>query len=246
MRARAVTQEIVFACAPHPELNDKVAVHVPATFDASAPFTICVFLHGLAGDVPFENHIERAMAQMAASPANAVLVAPRCGDRCEAGAFQDAAGFSSFIAELEETLPAPGGAPIVLAVFSGGWRPLGAILNGLLARPSTLADRIRGLLLLDCVYGPISSAAVIAWQKQCRAQTALLSIYGRDTMDNAREANRALIAALAETGPVRTTTPQSFPPGTVAVVEVATPHLDIVSEGPPINPIASFLECLTA
>jgi hypothetical protein len=241
MRARGVTQEIAFACAPHPEPNDKVAVHVPATFDARSPVTICVFLHGREGDVPFEDHIRQAIDQIAACSANVALVAPRFGAEVQAGSFEDSAGFPSFISELQATLPGAAEAPIVLAVFSGGWRPLSAILNGLLAQPSLLADRIKGLLLLDCVYGPISSAAVVAWQKQRRAQTALLSIYGRDTADNAPAANRALIEALKETGPVQTTMPRRFPPGTAAVVEVATPHLDIVSDGPPASPIATFL-----
>jgi hypothetical protein len=136
-------------------------------------------------------------------------------------------------------------ASIVLAVFSGGWRPLTAVLNGLLVSASRCADRIKGILLLDSIYGPLSSAAVIAWQQKRRAQAALLSIYGRDTMDDARESNLALIEALKPTGPVLT--PGSwdeagdFPPGTVVFLEVTTPHLDITSDGPPAAPIATFL-----
>ena len=248
MPSKGVTQDIVFASAPCASEHDKVAVHVPATFDPTAPFVLCVFLHGMEGDLPFEDHIQKAIDQIATCPANALLVAPRFGSRVQAGAFEDGAGFSSFIAELQATMPETAEAPIVLAAFSGGWRPLGAVLKGLQRPGNPLADRVTGLLLLDSIYGPQSSAEIIAWQKARRAQTALLSIYGRDTTDNAPAANRALIEALKETGPVLTPPSWSelkdFPPGMVAFFEVATPHLDIVRDGPPAAPIAAFLDLL--
>jgi hypothetical protein len=256
MPAAAVTREVAFARAPHAAPNDKVAVHVPATFDAGAPFLLCVFMHGLSGEVPFEDHIRRAIAQLERCAANVVLVAPRFGDRSAPGAFDDPAGFPAFIDELRHVLPqmapldadAVARAPIVLAVFSGGWRPLTGVLNGLLASASPCADRIKGILLLDSVFGPLSSAAIIAWQRKRRAQAALLSIYGRDTLDDARDSNLALIEVLKPTGPVRT--PASwddvgdFPPGTVVFLEVTTPHIDITSDGPPAAPIAAFLGLL--
>ena len=251
-----MTRDIAFASAPHVAESDKVAVHMPATFDPKAPFLLCVFLHGLEGDVPFEDHIRRAIDQVGTSSANAVLVAPRFGRGARPGAFDDSAGFVSFIAEVQAELaaasvaaPAVASAPIVLAAFSGGWRPLNAVLNGLQLPGNPLADRLAGILLLDSIYGPQSSAEIIAWLKARRAQTALLSIYGRDTMDNAPAANRALIEALMVTGPVLTPALWSelrdFPPGTVAFFEVATPHLSIVNEGPPPNPIAAFLSLLS-
>jgi hypothetical protein len=253
MPAAGITRDIAFAHAPHAAPDNKVAVHVPATFDARAPFLLCVFMHGLSGEVPFEDHIRRAIDQLGHCAANVVLVAPRFGDRSAPGAFNDPAGFPAFIEELRRVLPemlplgegAVARAPIVLAVFSGGWRPLTAVLNGFLASASPDADRIKGILLLDSIFGPLSSAAVIAWQHERRAQAALLSIYGRDTLDDARDANLALIEALKPTGAVRA--PGSwdeagdFPPGTVVFLEVTTPHIDITSDGPPAAPIAAFL-----
>ena len=250
-----MTRDITFVSAPHVAENDKVAMHIPATFDPKAPFLLCVFLHGLEGDLPFEDHIQRAIDQIGTSSANALLVAPRFGPGAQPGTFEDDMGFASFIAEVHAALTAAGvavsaiaNAPIVLAAFSGGWRPLNAVLNGLQLPGNPLADRLVGILLLDSVYGPLSSAEIIAWQKVRRAQTALLSIYGRDTIDNAPAANRALIAALKETGPVHTPASweelKGFPPGTVAFFEVATPHLAIVDQGPPAAPIAAFLDLL--
>jgi hypothetical protein len=254
MPLNGVTRDIAFASAPHAAEHDKVAVHMPATFDPTAPFLLCLFLHGIGGDVSFEDHIQKATDQIATCPANALLVAPRFGPGVRPGTFEDSAGFSAFVAELQAELTAggiaaPSDAPIVLVAFSGGWRPLNAVLKGLQLPGNPLADRLVGILLLDSVYGPLSSAEIIAWQQSGRAQTALLSIYGRDTTDNAPAANRALIETLKEIGPVLTPASwaelKDFPPGTVAFFEVPTPHLEIVSDGPPAAPIAAFLGLLS-
>jgi pimeloyl-ACP methyl ester carboxylesterase len=258
-----ITQDVVFKAAPLPadKTNNKVAVHLSATFDTSAPFVLCVFMHGLGGDGSIEDHIQTAIAQIASSSTNTLLVAPRFGNGSDPGAFQDIAGFSSFVAELRTilpSLPTPAGvadyaaakAPIVLVGFSGGWRPLNTVLNGLLAlgEADPVARRIAGIVLLDSIYGPISSAGVIAWQRRRRAQTALLSIYGRNTAQDARASNLALIDTLKTTGPVLMPASWSelkdFPPGTVAFLEVTTPHLSIPADGPPVTPIASFLSLL--
>jgi hypothetical protein len=245
MPSKGVTRNVALASAPQPTDHAEVAVHLPATFDSRSPARLCLFLHGRGGDVPFEDHIDQAIDQIAACRSNVVLVAPRFGDGVQPGTFEDSAGFSTFVSDLQAELPAVAGAPIVLAAFSGGWRPLGAVLKGLRVPGNPLADRVTGLLLLDCIYGLQSSAQVIAWQKARRAQTALLSIYGRDTADDAPAANRALMDALAKAGPVHTAERRSYGPGSVTFIEAMTPHLDIVSDGPPENPIATFLDRLT-
>src|SRR5476649_2386280 len=117
-----VTRDIAFASAPRAAENAKVAVHLPATFDPKAPFLLCVFLHGLAGDVAFEDHIQRAIDQIGTSSANALLVAPRFGPGVRPGTFEDSAGFASFVAEVQAELTAggiaaPSDAPIVLVAF---------------------------------------------------------------------------------------------------------------------------------
>ena len=257
-----ITRDVVFKTAPLPaDQNNKVAVHFPATFNTSAPFVLCVFMHGLGGDVPFEDHIRKAIAQIASSSTNTLLVAPHFGDGDDPGTFEDTGGFSSFVAELRTVLPsllasaaiadyAATKAPIVLVGFSGGWKPLKAVLNGLLAlgKADPIADRVAGIVLLDSVYGPISSAGIIAWQQSRRAQTALLSIYGRDTADDAKASNLTLIDTLKKTGPVLTPASwaelKDFPAGAVAFFEVPTAHLQIPSDGPPASPIASFLSLL--
>ena len=253
MPTTGVTRNIAFVSAPHPAEHDKVAVHLPATFDPTAPFLLCVFLHGMGGEVPFEDHIQRAIDQIEACSANALLVAPRFGPGVRPGTFENSTGFSAFVAEVQAELTAAGitaasSAPIVLAAFSGGWRPLKAVLQGLQGPGNPLADRLCGILLLDSVYGPQSSAEIIAWQQSRRAQTALLSIYGRDTAQDGKASNLALKEVLEKAGPVLTPASWSelkeFPPGTVAFFEVPTPHMDIVNDGPPPGPIASFLSLM--
>jgi hypothetical protein len=270
----AITTDAVFSRGPHPSRS--VGIHIPQNFDPSAPFALCVFMHGLSlADAPFETHIEMAVAQIKSSSTNTILVAPRFGGDDDEGTFQDSAGFSSFVGELQTVLPpllmkagipaaeaakisgyAATGAPIVLVAFSGGWRPLKAVLKGLLdidpadvpAKTTRCTDRVIGIALLDSIYGPKSSAGVIAWQQARRGQTALISIYGRNTGDNAKASNIALIATLKAMGPVLT--PASWaalptlPPGTVAFLEVTTSHLAIPRVGPPKEPIAAFLTLL--
>src|SRR4051812_21227769 len=104
MPSAGVTREVAFTSAPHPAEHDKVAVHLPATFDPKSPFVLCVFLHGMGGDMPFEDHIQKAIDQIATCSANALLVAPRFGPGVRPGTFEDSAGFSAFLAEVQAEL----------------------------------------------------------------------------------------------------------------------------------------------
>ena len=270
----AITRNVVFSHGPH--AGSTVAVHFSENFNPAGPFVLCVFMHGLTlGDTPFEKHIEMAIAQIKSSSTNTVLVAPRFGAQDDEGSFADETGFSSFVGELQTVLPpllvqagmlqadadriathAATRAPTVLVGFSGGWRPLKVVLKGLLAidassdlaKATRCTDRIVGVALLDSIFGPDSSAGVIAWQKSRRTKTALLSIYGRNTGDNAKAANTKLISTLEATGPVLTPTSwqnlAAFPAGTVAFFEVTTDHLSIPRDGPPHEPVAAFLSIL--
>jgi hypothetical protein len=268
----AITTNVAFSNGPH--AGSTVAVHFPENFHPADPFALCVFLHGLTlGDTPFEKHIEMAIAQIKSSSTNTLLVAPRFGADDDAGSFGNVMGFSSFVGELKLVLPplltqggtapadanqiatyAAAKAPIVLVSFSGGWMPLNAMLNGLLAidgnsdlaKATRCADRVVGVALLDSIFGPTSSSGTIAWETSRRAQTALLSIYGRNTGDGAPLANDKLVSILKAMGPVLTPASwlSTFPAGSVAFFEVPTPHLAIPRDGPPAAPVAAFLSLL--
>jgi len=264
----AIRKDVPFSHGPH--AGSTAAVHVPQNFNPTAPFALCVFLHGLTKDVPFENHIAMAVEQIKSSSTNCLLVAPRFGGDDDPGSFKSATGFSSFIADLKDVLSpllaqagmapvdaasiadyAAAKAPIVIVAFSGGWKPLNAMLEGLLTNePASkhCADRVVGVALLDSIYGPISSAGIVKWTENRRKQTALLSIYGRHTGDDAPQANANLMAILKATGPVLKPTSwldlPTFPAGTVAFFDVETTHLSIPRDGPPKAPVASFLTAL--
>jgi hypothetical protein len=270
----AINLDIAFSHGP--VAGSKVTVYFPQTFKPAEAFALCIFLHGrtLPG-VSFEKHIAAAVAQIASSPTNTVLVAPRFGDATTDGNFAHTDEFSAFVGELQTALPpalAEGGmlpadadriatyaatkAPIALVAFSGGWSPLNAILKGLLAIDQTCdltkatrcRDRVIAIELLDSIYDSLSSSGPVAWLKQRRRETALVSIYGRHTGDNAKASNIALIKKLEKAGPVLV--PETWddlkglPAGSVAFFEVLTLHLSIPRDGPPAEPVAAFLSLL--
>lgn len=269
----AITQDQTFAHSP--VAGSKVAVHFPETFKPDHAFALCFFLHGRTVDnKPFENHIKAAIAQMKASSTNTVLVAPRFGDGVTDGRFTDRHEYSAFVAELGTVLPrlltnsgmeqaaadhigtfAATKAPIVLVAFSGAWKPLNAILKGLLAldpndvlaRKTRCADRVVGIALLDSIYGPISSSGPLEWQKKRRQQTALLGIYSTRTQ-TAEESNEGLISKLEAIAPVEQPASweamATFPADTVAFFKVGTDHQLVPSDGPPVQPIAKFVSVL--
>ena len=269
MPAAPITQDVHFQHAPNPA--HPVAVHIPAAFDHTRPFLLCVFMHGLnVPGVTFEAHIRTAIGQMGAATTNTILVAPRF-DGNAAAAFGTPTGFSAFVAELGEKLPtvlAPGlaaadaqavgaaaaqTARIALVAFSGGWRPCAAILDGLLGLPAgdTLPKRLVALQLLDAVYGdvPGSQSSVRAWMTARGADTVLVSLFNPATGLNAKAGNNALLAALRPHDTVRdpSTWPalaNPLPAGSIAFFAVPTPHLEIPAKGPPADPIASFLNLL--
>lgn len=284
MPVAAITRDVAFAAAPFratSSVGNKVRLHVPATFDATAPFMLCVFLHGWEVERGSrEAQIAQAVAQMVDAHKNVMLIAPRFGTQSEEGSFGNATGFSSFVQELESALPpvleqsgmnaadaaavaiaAARTARIVIVAFSGGWKPLGVTLNGLLGLPTgtgvgaatQCADRIIGIALLDCIYGKTSASAVIKWSQSRGNQTALLGIYGRDTARGQSIAaatwNPYLLGELRPGEKVLTpsqwsSVPSPFPAGHIAFFEVPTGHMSIPDRGPPVRPIAAFLDRL--
>jgi hypothetical protein len=142
--------------------DDHVLLHIPAGFDPRRPAVMVVFFHGhgaiLARDV---RDRQKVPAQISAAGANAVLVAPQFAvDAADssAGKFWEQDGFKHFLDEASQKLAAlygnPRGAaafanmPVVIVAYSGGFGPLLSVL----ARGG-VRSRIRGLVLLDALYG---------------------------------------------------------------------------------------------
>jgi hypothetical protein len=148
--------------------DNRVLVHIPENFDVRKPAVIVVFFHGngatLERDVRDRQLLPR---QITESGVNAVLLAPQLAvDAADssAGKFWQEGGFKRFLAESAEHLGRlhgePGAAkafanmPIVIIGYSGGFLPTAYSLD-----IGGIAGRVRGVVLLDAVYGQLDKFA---------------------------------------------------------------------------------------
>jgi hypothetical protein len=148
--------------------DNRVLMHVPEHFDANKPGVIVVFFHGhgatLERDVRDRQLLPR---QISDSGANAVLLAPQLAfDAADssAGKFWQPGGLKRFINESADHLAKlygdPSAAktfanmPIVIVGYSGGFVPTAWSLE-----VGGLGNRVRGVVLLDAVYGELDKFA---------------------------------------------------------------------------------------
>src|SRR5262245_20440577 len=156
--------------------DNRVLVHIPENFDVRRPGVIVVFFHGngatLERDVRDRQLLPR---QITDSGVNAVLLAPQLAvDAADssAGKFWQEGGFKRFMAESAEHLgrlygepgaaKAFGNMPIVIIGYSGGFLPTAYSLD-----IGGAAGRVRGVVLLDAVYGQLDKFA--SWIEHNRA-----------------------------------------------------------------------------
>ncbi len=148
--------------------DNRVLVHIPENFDLRKPGVIVVFFHGngatLERDVRDRQLVPK---QISDSGVNAVLLAPQLAvDAADssAGKFWQPGGFRRFIMESADHLAQlygdPGAAkefaklPIVIVGYSGGFLPTAWSLD-----VGGLSDQVRGVFLLDAVYGQLDKFA---------------------------------------------------------------------------------------
>jgi hypothetical protein len=148
--------------------DDRVLLHIPPGFDPKRPAVMVVFFHGhganLAQDV-FDR--QQVPAQITAAGVNAVLVAPQFAVNAadsSAGKFWEPNGFRRFLDEAAVKLARMYGdphsafafarMPIVIVAYSGGFRPTLSVLDR-----GGVRSRVRGLVLLDALYGGIDKFA---------------------------------------------------------------------------------------
>ncbi|WP_407175320.1 alpha/beta hydrolase [Bradyrhizobium sp. STM 3562] len=156
--------------------DSRVLVHIPENFDLHKPGVIVVFFHGngatLERDVRDRQLVPR---QISDSGVNAVLLAPQMAvDAADssAGKFWQPGGFRRFIMESADHLARlygdPGSAkefaklPIVIVGYSGGFLPTAWSLD-----VGGLSDQVRGVVLLDAVYGQLDKFA--SWVENHRS-----------------------------------------------------------------------------
>jgi hypothetical protein len=226
--------------------DNRVLIHVPKTFDVRKPGVIVVFFHGngatLERDVRDRQMVPQ---QITDSGVNAVLLVPQLAvDAADssAGKFWQPDGLKRFLAESAEHLAQitgdPGTAktfatmPVVIVGYSGGFVPTAYSLD-----VGGLGSRVRGVFLLDAVYGELDKFA--SWIANNRSAFFVSSYthYTKRHDDDLMHMLRDKGIAISED------MDQPLKPG--SVVFVATPegvtHRDYVTHAWTDNPVKEVL-----
>ena len=226
--------------------DNRVLMHVPEHFDVRKPGVIVVFFHGhgakLERDVRDRQLVPR---QISESGANAVLLAPQLAvDAADssAGKFWQPGGLKRFISESSEHLAKlygdPNAAktfanmPVIIVGYSGGFVPTAWSLE-----VGGLGNRVRGVVLLDAVYGELDKFA--SWVANNRSGF-FVSAYTRYTQRHDQE----LMAMLREKG-ISVSDDMGGPLRPGSVVFVRTPdgvtHRDYVTHAWTDRPVKEVL-----
>lgn len=186
----------------HPTYTDRrVLLSIPPQFNARKPAIILVFLHGnesrLDRDVRDRQQVPLQLAQ---SGLNAVLVAPQFAVDAKdssAGRFWESGIFAKFLDEATERIAKLHGnsalkktlrkSPVVLIAYSGGYQPAASILAH-----GGSDQRIRGVILLDALYGQEEKFA--EWLTRHHREAFFFSAY----TEPARESNEQLQSMLVD------------------------------------------------
>jgi hypothetical protein len=142
--------------------DNRVLMHVPENFDVRKPGVIVVFFHGNGATLERDVRDRQLVPQqISESGVNAVLLAPQLAvDAADssAGKFWQPGGLKRFINESADHLAQlygdPGAAkafanmPVIIVGYSGGFVPTAWSLE-----VGGLGNRVRGVFLLDAVYG---------------------------------------------------------------------------------------------
>jgi len=182
--------------------DSRVLVHVPESFDANKPGVIVVFFHGNGATLERDvRNRQLVPQQITESGVNAVLLAPQLAvDAADssAGKFWQKGGFKRFLDESASHLARLSGdpksaqifanMPVVIVGYSGGFLPTAWSLE-----VGGATNRVRGVLLLDAVYGELDKFA--SWIENNRTGF-FISSYTRYT----RQRDRELMSMLRDKG----------------------------------------------
>jgi hypothetical protein len=231
--------------------DNRVLMHVPENFDVRKPGVIVVFFHGngatLERDVRDRQMVPQ---QITDSGVNAVLLAPQLAvDAADssAGKFWQPGGLKRFVAESAEHLAelygdprsakAFANMPVVIVGYSGGFVPAAWSLD-----VGGLGNRVRGVFLLDAVYGELDKFA--SWIENNRTGF-FVSAYTRYTKRHDNE----LMQMLKEKG-IAISDDMDAPLRPGSVVFVQTPegvtHRDYVTHAWTENPLKEVLVKMAA
>ena len=226
--------------------DNRVLVHVPENFDVRKPGVIVVFFHGNGATLERDVRDRQLLPQqITESGVNAVLLAPQLAvDAADssAGKFWQPDGFKHFMAEAAGELAKLSGdptsarafakMPIVIIGYSGGFLPTAFSLD-----VGGLSSRVRGVVLLDAVYGQLDKFA--SWIAN-NPSGFFVSCYTRYTAQHDQE----LMRMLRDRG-IAVTEGMDPPlrPGSVVFVETGEgiTHRDYVTQAWTRNPVKDVL-----
>ncbi|MGA9087857.1 MAG: alpha/beta hydrolase [Bradyrhizobium sp.] len=202
--------------------DNRVLMHVPENFDIRKPGVIVIFFHGNGATLERDVRDRQLVPQQISdSGVNAVLLAPQLAvDAADssAGKFWQPGGLKRFVTESADHLarlygdPSAAKAfanmPVIIVGYSGGFVPTAWSLE-----VGGLGNRVRGVFLLDAVYGELDKFA--SWIENNRSGF-FVSSYTHYTARHDQELMRMIRAkgiAVSEDidGPLR--------PGSVVFVE---------------------------
>jgi hypothetical protein len=231
--------------------DSRVLMHVPENFDARKPGVIVVFFHGNGATLERDVRDRQLVPQQISdSGVNAVLLAPQLAvDAADssAGKFWQPGGFKRFMTESADHLARlygdPNAAkafanmPIIIVGYSGGFVPTAWSLE-----VGGVGDRVRGVFLLDAVYGELDKFA--SWIENNRtgffvsSYTHYTERHDRELMQMLREKGIAISADM--NGPLR--------PGSVVFVETpeGVTHRNYVTHAWTENPVKEVLVKMAA
>ncbi|MCG2630926.1 alpha/beta hydrolase [Bradyrhizobium sp. WYCCWR 13023] len=231
--------------------DSRVLVHVPEHFDVRKPGVIVVFFHGNGATLERDVRDRQLVPQQITdSGANAVLLAPQMAvDAADssAGKFWQPGGLKRFMEEsanhLAQLTGDPNSArafanmPIVIVGYSGGFLPTAWSLE-----VGGISDRVRGVVLLDAVYGEMDKFA--SWIESHRSGF-FVSSYTHYTARRDRE----LMSALRQKG-IGVSEDMDGPlrPGSVVFVETGEgiTHRDYVNRAWTQYPLKDVLVKMSA
>nr|WP_210265867.1 alpha/beta hydrolase [Bradyrhizobium australiense] len=231
--------------------DSRVLVHVPETFDVSKPGVIVVFFHGNGATLERDVRDRQLVPQQISdSGVNAVLLAPQLAVNAadsSAGKFWQPGGFKRFIDESASHLArlygdpksaqAFANMPIVIVGYSGGFLPTAWSLE-----VGGLPNRVRGVFLLDAVYGELDKFA--SWIEKNRTGF-FVSSYTRYTKRHDQE----LMQMLRDKGiTVAESMDGRLRPGSVVFVQTpdGVTHRDYVTQAWTEHPVKDVLVKMAA
>lgn len=231
--------------------DSRVLVHVPEAFDVKKPGVIVVFFHGNGATLERDVRDRQLVPQQISdSGANAVLLAPQMAVNAadsSAGKFWQPGGLKRFIDELAghlarlygdpKSAQAFANMPIVIVGYSGGFLPTAWSLE-----VGGLSGRVRGVVLLDAVYGEFDKFA--SWIEKNRTGF-FVSSYTRHTKRHDLE----LMQMLRDRGiAVSESMDGSLRPGSVVFVQTpdGVTHRDYVTQAWTEHPVKEVLVKMAA